>query len=277
MKTAARICILSDGGYDAVMAEWWQLALLLATGLVAGFVDSIAGGGGLITLPVLLNLGIDPRLALGTNKLQATFGSGSATVHYARAGAVNLSECRRGCVFAFVGATAGALLVQQLDPNLLKRLIPILLIIVAVYLWCRPQLGETDLHPRMTRQRFDFLFGLGIGFYDGFMGPGTGTFFTMALMLGLGFNLTKATATTKVLNFATNVAALLVFLLFGKIWFLAGIVMGAGQWLGARAGSKMVLRHGTKFIRPIFLSVVMLIALKMIYTNWFQGNFMHGW
>jgi hypothetical protein len=254
------------------MAEWWQLALLLATGLVAGFVDSIAGGGGLITLPVLLNLGIDPKLALGTNKLQATFGSGSATLHYARAGAVNLPECRRGCVFAFVGAAAGALLVQQLDPNLLKRLIPVLLIIVAVYLWCRPQLGETDLHPRMTRQRFDFLFGLGIGFYDGFMGPGTGTFFTMALMLGLGFNLTKATATTKVLNFATNVAALLVFLVFGKIWFLAGIIMGAGQWLGARAGSKMVLRHGTKFIRPIFLSVVMLIAFKMIYTTWIQGK-----
>lgn len=251
------------------MAEWWQLALLLATGLVAGFVDSIAGGGGLITLPVLLNLGIDPKLALGTNKLQATFGSGSATVHYARAGAVNLSECRRGCAYAFAGAVAGSLSVQQLNPDLLKRLIPILLILVVVYIWRRPQLGEKDLHPRMTRQRFDVLFGLGIGFYDGFMGPGTGTFFTMALMLGLGFNLTKATATTKVLNFATNVGALLVFLLVGKIWFLAGLVMGLGQWIGARTGSKMVMRHGTKFIRPIFLSVVLLIAVRIIYLTWF--------
>jgi uncharacterized membrane protein YfcA len=263
---------LATGRYDAVMAEWWQLALLLATGLVAGFVDSIAGGGGLITLPVLLNLGIDPKMALGTNKLQATFGSGSATIHYARAGAVKLEDCRRGCGYAFVGAVAGSLLVQQLAPDLLRRLIPILLILVAIYIWRRPQLGDTDLHPHMTRERFDVLFGLGIGFYDGFMGPGTGTFFAMALILWLGFNLTKATATTKVLNFATNVAALLVFLIFGKIWFVGGLVMGAGQWLGARAGSKMVMRHGTKFIRPIFLSVVILITLRMIYTTWFQGK-----
>jgi uncharacterized membrane protein YfcA len=251
------------------MIEWWQVALLFATGLIAGFVDSIAGGGGLITLPVLLNLGIDPRLALGTNKLQAAFGSGSATVHYARAGAVNVAECRRACLFAFLGAATGSLLVQQLNPDLLKRLIPILLIIVAVYIWLRPQLGEKDIHPRMTRRRFDILFGFGLGFYDGFLGPGTGTFLTMAFVLWLGYNLTKATAATKVLNFATNIASLLAFLIFGKIWFIAGLVMGIGQLLGAQAGSKMVIRHGTKFIRPIFLSVVILITLKMIYSTWF--------
>jgi uncharacterized membrane protein YfcA len=254
------------------MVEWWQVALLFATGLSAGFVDSIAGGGGLITLPVLLSLGIDPRLALGTNKLQATFGSGSATVHYARAGAVRISEWRRGCLFAFLGAATGSLLVQQLDPNFLKRLIPILLMAVAIYIWLRPQLGEEDIHPRMTRQAFDLAFGFGIGFYDGFFGPGTGTFFTMALMLGLGFNLTKATAASKVLNFATNIASLLVFLVVGKIWFVAGIVMGLGQLLGARVGSKMVMRHGTKFIRPIFLSAVILITLKMIYSTWVHDN-----
>ena len=254
------------------MIEWWQVALLFATGLIAGFVDSIAGGGGFITLPVLLNLGIDPRLALGTNKLQATFGSGSATIHYARAGAVNLSERRRSCLFAFLGAATGSLLVQQLDPNLLKRLIPILLIIVAVYIWLRPQLGEKDIHPRMTPLRFDVLFGFGIGFYDGFFGPGTGTFFTLAFMLGLGFNLTKATAGSKVLNFATNVASLLIFLIAKKVWFVAGFIMGTGQWLGARAGSKMVMRHGTKFIRPIFLSAVILVTLRMIYSTWFHGN-----
>jgi uncharacterized protein len=252
------------------MIEWWQVALLFATGLIAGFVDSIAGGGGLITLPVLLNLGIDPKLALGTNKLQASFGSGSATVHYGRAGAVKIAECRRGCLFAFLGAATGSLLVQQLDPNFLKRLIPILLILVAIYIWLRPQLGEKDIHPRIKQPLFDVLFGLGIGFYDGFFGPGTGTFFTLAFMLGLGFNLTKATATSKVLNFATNIASLLVFLVARKVWFAAGIVMGLGQWLGARAGSKMVMRHGTKFIRPIFLSAVILITLKTIYSTWFH-------
>ena len=254
------------------MTEWWQIALLLATGLIAGFVDSIAGGGGLITLPVLLNLGIDPKFALGTNKLQATFGSGSATVHYARAGAVNLSENRRACLLAFFGAASGSLLVQLLAPDFLKRLIPILLIVVAIYVWLRPQLGVKDIHPRMSRGKFDFLFGIGIGFYDGFFGPGTGTFFTMAFMLGLGFNLTKATAGSKILNLATNIASLLIFLCTRKILFLAGLIMGVGQLLGARVGSKMVLQRGTKFIRPIFLSAVIVITLKMLYDVYLKPS-----
>lgn len=255
-----------------MMIEWWQLALLGVTGLVAGFVDSIAGGGGLITLPVFLNLGIDPRLALGSNKLQATFGSASATFHYARAGAVDLKDFRRGCGLAFLGAALGSFLVQQLDPNLLKRIIPVVLIIVAIYVWLRPQLGETDLHPRMSRWRFDLLFGFGIGFYDGFIGPGTGTFYTMALMLGLGLNLTKATAGSKVLNFATNTASLIIFLAAGKILFAAGLAMGLGQWLGARAGSRMVMQRGTQFVRPIFLTVVILIMLKLVYDVYFKRS-----
>jgi uncharacterized membrane protein YfcA len=254
------------------MIEWWQVALLFATGLVAGFVDSIAGGGGLITLPVFLSLNMDTHLALGTNKLQATFGSGSAAIHYARAGAVNLKECRRAAFLAFLGAASGSLLVQQLDPNFLKRFIPILLIMVAIYIWLKPKLGEQDIHPRMTRRRFDFIFGFGIGFYDGFLGPGTGTFLTMAYMLGLGFNLTKATAYTKVLNFATNLASLTVFLIARKVWFAAGLTMGLGQFLGARVGSKMVLRGGTKFIRPVFLSAVILIMLKLIYDGYLKPH-----
>jgi hypothetical protein len=252
------------------MTEWWQLALLLTTGLVAGFVDSIAGGGGLITLPVLLNLGIDPHFALGTNKLQATFGSSSATIHYARAGAVDLKEFRFGCLMAFLGAALGSFLVQQLDPNLLKRVIPIALIVIAVYVWLRPQLGEADIHPRMSRRQFDVWLACGIGFYDGFFGPGTGTFFTMAFMLGLGFNLTKATAASKVMNCATNIASLLVFLAARKILFVAGLTMGLGQWLGARAGSRMVMRRGTQFIRPIFLSTVIVITLKMVHDVYFK-------
>ncbi|HKI68485.1 MAG TPA: TSUP family transporter, partial [Verrucomicrobiae bacterium] len=113
--------------------EPWQWPLLFGTGLAAGFVDSIAGGGGLITLPVLLSLGLDPRHALGTNKLQAGFGSSSASWHYARAGAVDLKDCRRGFVITFIAAGAGALLVQQLPRNFLERFIPVLLIAVALY------------------------------------------------------------------------------------------------------------------------------------------------
>jgi uncharacterized membrane protein YfcA len=269
-ELASHVEVMLSCAGNRMTIELWQVALLFATGLVAGFVDSIAGGGGLITLPVLLSLGIDPKLALGTNKLQATFGSGSAAFHYARAKAVNVHECRRGFALTFAGALLGSLLLLQFDPNLLKRLIPILLVVVAGYMLFRPAFGVTDRPPRMSGLRFDVLFGLGIGFYDGFLGPGTGTFFAMAFAIWLGFNLTKATAHTKVLNFASNLASLAVFLCTKHVWFAAGLTMGVGQWLGARAGSKMVVKRGTKFIRPIFITVVLAITARLIYTAYWK-------
>jgi len=250
------------------MIEPWHLPLLFATGLAAGFVDSIAGGGGLITVPVLLSFGLSPQQALGTNKLQAVFGSGSASFHYARAGTVPLSDCIRCFLLSFAGAAAGAIAVQQVDPGFLRRLIPILLIAVAVYVLIKPQLGAADAHQRIPRAWFDLLFGLGLGFYDGFFGPGTGTFWAMAFVLGLGFNLTRATGYTKVMNFASNLSSLLFFLWGGKVLFAAGLTMGAGQWLGARIGSRMVVKRGTKFIRPVFLSVVLGLTLKLLYDSY---------
>ena len=252
------------------MIEWWQVGLLFLTGLAAGFVDTIAGGGGLLTLPTLLSICPDPMLALGTNKLQSSFGSTSATFHFARAGKLDYREVRRACLLAFLGALVGTLLVQQFDSHLLKRIVPVLLFAVAMFVWLRPQLGAQDIHPRLSRIKFDFIFAFGIGVYDGFLGPGTGTFLALAFMLGLGFNLARATANTKALNCASNLASLLLFLLAQKIWFAAGLIMGAGQWLGARAGSKMVVTRGTQFIRPVFLTMVLLITLKMIYDNYFK-------
>jgi uncharacterized protein len=246
----------------------WQLPLLFGAGLAAGFVDSIAGGGGLITVPVLMNLGFGPQYALGTNKLQATFGSGSATWHYAAAGTVRLRDCARGFALSLAGAAAGAWAVQQLDPSFLKRIIPILLIAVGIYSILKPQLGAEDARPRMGRGWFEVLFGLGIGFYDGFFGPGTGTFWAMACVLMLGFNLTHATGYTKVMNFASNLSSLAVFLASGKVYFIAGFVMGLGQLLGARLGARMVIARGTKFIRPIFLTVVFALTLKLLAEAW---------
>lgn len=242
----------------------WQLLLLFATGLAAGFVDSIAGGGGLITVPVLLSLGLDPKKALGTNKLQATCGSGSAAWHYAHAKTVPLKDCARGFIFSLIGAAIGTLAVQRLDPTALKRAIPALLIVVALIVLFRPQMGSADSPPRVPRLWFDVLFGLGIGFYDGFFGPGTGTFWAMAYVMFLGFNLTKATGYSKVVNFASNLSSLVFFLWQGNIYFAAGIVMGAGQILGAKLGSRMVITRGTKFIRPIFITVVLAIAVKLL-------------
>lgn len=249
------------------MLEAWVYPVLFLTGLVAGFVDSIAGGGGLITIPVFLNLGMPPQLALGTNKLQATFGSGSAMWHYGRAGLIDFKSCRLGILCTFIGATAGTLFVSQLKPDLLRQAIPWLLVVIALYLLVQPKLGERDLCPRMKTGAFHVALGLGLGFYDGFFGPGTGTFWAMAYMLGLGFNLTRATAHTKVMNFTSNLASLGIFAFAGQVHLWAGLCMGLGQLLGARLGSKIVIKNGTKLIRPIFIVVVLAITARLLWQN----------
>lgn len=258
------------------MTAYWQLPLLFATGLTAGFVDSIAGGGGLITLPVLLSLRMDSQDALGTNKLQAVFGSGSAAAHYAAAKTVSLRECARGFVYTLMGAALGTLAVQHVSPTFLKRAIPILLILVAAFLILKPKLGSKDLHPRMPRRYFDLLFGLGLGFYDGFFGPGTGTFWAMAYMVGQGFNMTRATGYTKVMNFASNLSSLALFLVAGKVYYAMGLTMGLGQLFGARIGSRMVIARGTRFIRPIFLTMVLVLTLKLLYEAYFRTQAAHS-
>ncbi len=250
------------------MIQAWHLPLLFATGCVAGFVDSIAGGGGLITIPVLLSFGLGPKETLGTNKLQATFGSASAAWHYTAAGTVRLKDCVRGFVFSLTGAALGAVAVQQIDPSFLRKAIPVLLVTVAIYTLVRPQLGTEDAQPRMGRAAFDVIFGLGIGFYDGFFGPGTGTFWAIAFMLCLGFNMARATGYTKVMNFASNLSSLVFFLASGKVYFLAGVVMGLGQLTGARFGSRMVIKKGTGFIRPIFIGLVLILTAKLVYDSY---------
>ena len=157
-------------------ASIWFYPVLFVTGLAAGFVDSIAGGGGLITVPVLLSTGLSPQDALGTNKLQATFGSGSAAFHFTHAGLVRLNDCVHGIIFTAIGAGAGTFLVQLVKPTLLKLVIPWLLIALAIYLLVKPSLGSAQREARMARNPFHITFGLLIGFYDGLFGPGTGTF-----------------------------------------------------------------------------------------------------
>lgn len=248
----------------------WQLPLLVLAAFAAGFVDAIAGGGGLITVPALLGVGLPGPVTLGTNKLQATFGSASAAWHYARAGLVQWRACVRGFCLTVAGAVAGTLLVQQLDDELLRRVIPLLLLAVAALMIARPRLGEREHAPRWRPLPFEVVFGLGLGGYDGFFGPGTGTFWTMAYMLGMGFTLTRATAHTKVMNFASNAASLTVFLLHGQALWLPGLLMGGAQLLGARLGAGMVVRRGTRLIRPVFLTVVVTLAGWLLYQAWLR-------
>lgn len=255
------------GGAGSAMIALWAYPLLFLTGLSAGFVDSIAGGGGLITVPVLLNLGLPPQLALGTNKLQAVFGSGSATFHYGRAGLIDFKASGAGVLFTFIGAVWGTLTVQRIAADFLNLLIPGLLAGLALYLLFQPQLGMADLHPRLPRRWFHLGFGLLIGFYDGFFGPGTGTFWAMAFVLGLGFNLTKATAHTKLVNFTSNAASLLVFAVAQQTHMGAGLCMGVGQVVGARLGARIVIRRGARFIRPVFILIALALTGKLLWEK----------
>jgi uncharacterized membrane protein YfcA len=242
------------------------LAVLFLVALIAGLVDSIAGGGGLITIPVLFGI-LPPQDVLGTNKLQATFGSGSAMFTFHRSGTVSLTECRIGILWTGIGAALGTVAVQRLDPALLRQLIPWFLAAIALYMLMSPRLGLNDVHPRMARGRFYVVAGLGLGFYDGFFGPGTGSFWAVALMLGLGQNLTTATGYTKVMNFTSNVASLALFAAGGHVQWREGLVMGIGQLVGARIGSRLAVMRGARFIRPIFIAMAMAIMARLIWQN----------
>jgi uncharacterized membrane protein YfcA len=244
------------------------LGLFLGAG-IAGWVDAIAGGGGMLTIPLLLWAGLPPASVLGTNKFQASFGSSTAAVYHVRKGVVSLRDALHGILWTAVGAVLGAWSVQRIPSSTLGAVIPGLLLAIAVYALVTPRLGERHTAPSMKAPIFYGVFGLFLGFYDGFFGPGTGSFWAVAFILGLGFTLTKATGYTKVMNFTSNIVSLVVFLVGGQVYFLPGIVMAAGQVVGSRVGSGMVLRRGARFIRPIFVTMVILTTLKLIINRYF--------
>ncbi len=249
----------------------WAYPLLFAAGLIAGTVDAIAGGGGLITLPALLAVGLPVPLALGTNKLGAVFGSGSATWSFVRRDLVKPRECLPGIGLTAGGALAGAYAVRRLDPELLARFIPWLLAAIVVYMVFRPRLGETSRHHRMEKLAFYLIFGLGLGFYDGFFGPGVGSFWTIAFIMLLGHDFLQAAAHTKVMNFTSNAASLAFFLLAGAVLVGPGIIMGAGQLIGGRLGAHLAMTRGARFIRPIFLVMAGLTVLKLLYQHYLRA------
>jgi len=250
------------------MPDPLTLILLIIAAFFAGLIDAVAGGGGLITVPVLMSIGLPPQTALGTNKLQASFGSGSAMLHFVRSGTVKLSECISGILWTAVGAATGALAIQCLDPTFLKLLVPWLMIVIVVYTILTPKLGSEDIHARLSRKIFYPFFGLSIGFYDGFFGPGTGSFWAMAFVLLLGCSLVRATAYTKVMNFTSNIVSLVIFMSAGQVHFLEGFLMGGAQFIGARIGAKLVILKGARFIRPVFITVVFLITAKLLHQNY---------
>jgi uncharacterized protein len=249
----------------------FQVLLLVAGGFFAGFVDSIAGGGGIITLPLFLSAGIPPHMALGTNKLQASFGSLTASLRYRHSGLISFRTLKTGIFFTFLGAALGTAAIQRIPADFLNMVLPVLLLGVFLYTLLSPRMGELDVEARMPVFSFYIIFGLAIGFYDGFFGPGTGSFWTIALATLLGMNLKRATATTKVMNFTSNIVSLSVFILGGNVIFLLGILMGLGQLSGAWLGTHLVVKNGTRFVRTIFLIVVAATIANLLVRRFIQG------
>lgn len=244
-------------------------ALLFLAGLCAGFVDSIAGGGGLIALPALLSVGLPPHLALGTNKLQGSFGTFTATCNYMRKGQVRIQKAHLGVLITFVGSASGAWAVQQMDADFMKHLIPWLLLGVLLYTLSSSKLGYETRKAIVAPQLFYLIFGFGLGFYDGFFGPGTGSFWTAAFVILLGFDMTRAAGYTRLMNFVSNIVSVSVFIIGGNVVYSLGVCMAAGQMIGARLGSDMAIRKGAAFIRPLFMIVVFLTIVRLVYINYF--------
>lgn len=238
--------------------------ILFALALSAGVVDAIAGGGGLITVPALLWAGLGPVETLATNKAQGVVGTASATANFLHKRAIDLRAALPAVACTFVGAAAGTLLVRRLGGELLDWLVPLLLAAFALYFMFSPRVSDLDSRERLGQAAFALAVGTSVGFYDGFFGPGAGTFFAMGYVALLGYNLRRATAHTKLLNFTSNLAALLFFLPGGHVVWSYGLVMAAGQLVGAWLGSHLVLRHGTRLIRPLLVLASLAVSAKLL-------------
>jgi len=252
-----------------IPAGW--LPVLGLAGLAAGWLDSIAGGGGLIALPALLLSGMNPLQALATNKLQGSFGAFTAAFNYTRQGWIDLGWARWLILASFIGAAAGTALVQSVDLSLIDNALPPLLGLTALYFLLSPRISDVDQHPRIGRLGYGLTAAPLIGFYDGFFGPGTGSFFTLSAVALLGARATRAVALTKLLNFASNIASLAVFVAGGQVIWTVGGAMVLGQALGAWLGSNMAIRRGVGLIRPLVVVVCLIMMAKLGYDRYVVG------
>lgn len=240
------------------------LVALACVGALAGFVDAVAGGGGMITVPALLSAGLPPIAALATNKMQSSIGTTIAVLTYWRRGFVSVRALLPSVAATFAGSMIGALVVKQIDTSLLNVAVPIALIGVALYFLFAPSLSDADRVSRLAFPRWVPLLGFTIGFYDGVFGPGTGSFFTIGFVLLFGLGITKAAGNTKLLNLVSNLAALAIFIHGGDVVWQAAIVMAGGQIIGGYVGARAGIRFGAKLIRPLVVVVSVAMAIKLL-------------
>ena len=244
------------------------LFLALASGF-AGFVDAVAGGGGLVQLPALL-IGISNKpipLILATNKIPAIFGTSSAAASYFKKVRPDLRLTSSMAIPALIGSVLGAHLASHFPTKVFHPLILTLLVLVGLYTWRKPELGLNERLRYTHRQRLWIVAacGLFIGFYDGIFGPGTGTFLVFLLVIVVGYEFLKASATAKLVNIATNFGAIVTFQITGHIWWKLGLALAVANVSGAVIGSRLAIRGGSSLVRKIFLIVVAGLIAKLSY------------
>jgi uncharacterized membrane protein YfcA len=237
----------------------WQVLLLCGVAAVAGLVDAVAGGGGLLSVPALLIAGMPPHLALGTNKAQAVVGTGTALWRFVRAGKVSAARARWMGPLGFLGSLAGAWGVFWVRPEVLTPLVMLLLAAAAVsMILVKPREGEARGRPWIAP-----LLALGIAAYDGFFGPGTGTFLIVSFTLLLGLGAAEASAEAKVVNFASNLAAVVLFASKDAVVWRVALPMAAAQIVGGWLGAHLTIRRGAGLVRGMLLLVTAALLVKL--------------
>lgn len=244
--------------------------LAIASGF-AGFVDAMAGGGGLIQLPALI-IGLPNKelpLILGTNKVPSIFGTSAAARNYFKNLKPDIPLTITMMVPAFIGSMAGAAFAASVPKEFFKPFIVLLLTSVAIYTWRKPELGMIE-NLKFTNQKRLFLvalIGLLIGFYDGIFGPGTGTFLVFFLVSGIGYAFLKASGTAKLVNIATNAGAILSFQITGHIWWQLGLLLAIANVSGAILGSRLAIKGGSPLVRKVFLAVTFLLITRVAWDT----------
>lgn len=239
-------------------------ALLTLVAFVAGFIDAIAGGGGLLTIPAMLSAGIPPVAALATNKLQGSFSSGTAALSFSAKRMIDWRTYWPQVVVIMILSGIAAFIVQSIKTDVLELIVPVLLVAVAAYVLLSPRMTDEDVHQRLTPKSY-LPVGGAIGFYDGFFGPGTGSFFAASLVSLRGMGLIRATAHTKAFNFASNIGSLIIFLVTGHVMLLLGLCMAVGAAAGAYTGSHTAMRFGAKVIRPVLVTICLALTAKLLW------------
>lgn len=242
------------------------ILFLCLGGFLAAFVDSIAGGGGLISMPVLLMAGLPAHLALGTNKFAGAFGCFSSAYKYSKSGKTNIELLKKLIPFTILGCLLGVKCVLSISENILNILVFLMILIVALYTYLKKDLGKEDKFENLSNENIKkgIIMAFALGFYDGFFGPGTGTFLTFAFIKIYGFDFLHASANTKILNFTSNFTALILFMFSGQILYKIAIFYAISMVLGGYIGAKVAINKGSQLIKPIFLFMAVAVAIKLL-------------